>query len=54
MHFLVNGSATDVLGAYKTALERKGWAVTVVSSDGWGGAGGATLHRDPGHYLWRF
>jgi hypothetical protein len=42
MHFLVNGSATDVLGAYKTALERKGWAVTVVSSDGWGGAGGAT------------
>jgi hypothetical protein len=42
MHFLVNGSATDVLGAYKTALEGKGWTVTVVSSDGWGGAGGAT------------
>src|ERR1700756_5156307 len=33
MHFLVNGSATDVLAAYKTALEHKGWAVTVVSSE---------------------
>src|SRR5271163_2887061 len=26
MHFLVNGLATDVLDAYKTALEGKGWA----------------------------
>jgi hypothetical protein len=42
MHFLVNGLATDVLDTYKTALEGKGWAVTVVSSGGWGGAGGAT------------
>jgi hypothetical protein len=42
MHFLVNGSGTDVLDAYKTALEGKGWAVTVVSSGGWGGSGGAT------------
>jgi hypothetical protein len=42
MHFLVNGSATDVLDAYKTALEGKRWAVTVVASGGWGGAGGAT------------
>ena len=42
MHFWVNGSATDVLGEYKTALEHKGWAVTVVSSEGWGGAGSAT------------
>jgi len=41
-HFLVNGSATDVLGAYKTALEQKGWAVTVVSSENWRGAGSAT------------
>jgi hypothetical protein len=31
MHFLVNGSATEVLAAYKTALEHKGWAVTIVS-----------------------
>jgi len=42
LHFLVNGSATDVLNAYKTALEGKGWAVTVVSSGGWGETGGAT------------
>jgi hypothetical protein len=42
MHFLVNGSSTDVLDAYKTALEGKGWAVTVVSAGGWVGAGGAT------------
>jgi hypothetical protein len=42
MHFLVNGSATDVLDAYKTELEGKGWAVTVVSSGGWAGSGGAT------------
>ena len=42
MHFWVNGSATDVLAAYKTALEHQGWAVTVVSSEGWGGAGSAT------------
>lgn len=42
MHFLVNGSATDVVDAYKTALEGEGWAVTVVSSGGWGGSGGAT------------
>ena len=42
MHFLVNGSATGVLDAFKTALEGKGWAVTVVSSGGWAGAGGAT------------
>jgi hypothetical protein len=42
MHFLVNGSPPDVLDAYKTALEGKGWVVTVVSSGGWAGAGGAT------------
>jgi hypothetical protein len=42
MHFLVNGSATDVLDAYKSALEGKRWAVTVVASGGWGGADGAT------------
>jgi hypothetical protein len=49
MHFLVNGSATDVLGAYKTALEGKGWTVTVVSSDGWGGDGGATYTATHGN-----
>ena len=38
LHFLVNGSSTDVMDAYKTALQGKGWAVTVVSSGGWQGA----------------
>jgi hypothetical protein len=42
MHFLVNGSPSDVLDAYKTALEGKGWSVAVVSTGGGGGAGGAT------------
>jgi hypothetical protein len=42
LHFVVNGSSTDVLDAYKTALEAKGWMITVVSSGGWAGAGGAT------------
>jgi hypothetical protein len=42
MHFLVNGSATNVLDAYKSALEAKGWTVTVANSGGWGGYGGAT------------
>ena len=42
-HFLVNGSPTDVMGAYKTALEGKGWAVTVVSKGGGYGGGGGTL-----------
>jgi hypothetical protein len=38
LHFLVNGSPSDVMGAYNTALQGKGWAVTVASSSG----GGAT------------
>ena len=42
MHFLVNGSPTAVLDAYKNALEGAGWTVTVANSGGWGGAGGAT------------
>lgn len=42
LHFLVNGSPTDVMGAYKTALEGQGWSVTVESSGGGGGGGGAT------------
>jgi len=31
MHFLVNGSSRDVLDAYKTALEGKGWTATTGS-----------------------
>jgi len=42
LHFLVNGGGNDVLGAYKTALEGKGWTVTVITSGGWGPSGGAT------------
>ena len=42
VHFLVTGPATSVLNAYKTALQGKGWAVTVVASGGWGETGGAT------------
>ena len=48
LHFLVNGSSTDVMDAYKTALEGKGWTVTVVSSGGWQGAGGATFTATQG------
>jgi hypothetical protein len=35
LHYLVNGGGNDVLGAYKTALEGKGWTVTVITSGGW-------------------
>jgi hypothetical protein len=48
MHFFVNGAPTDVLAAYKTALEGKGWSVTVVSSGGGGGGGGATYTATQG------
>jgi hypothetical protein len=48
LHFVVNGSSTDVLDAYKTALQGKGWVVTVVSSGGWVGAGGATYTATQG------
>lgn len=41
-HFLVSGSPSEVMGAYKTALEGAGWSVTVANSGGGGGAGGAT------------
>ncbi|MGX9790515.1 hypothetical protein [Mycobacterium sp. MMS18-G62] len=42
MYFQVNGSPTDVMSAYKTALEGKGWQVTTVVTSGGGGGGGAT------------
>ncbi len=42
MHFLVNGPATNVMDAYKSALEAKGWTVAIENSGGWGGWGGAT------------
>jgi len=42
MHFLVNGSPTDVMPAYKTSLEGMSWTVTVENSSNGGGGGGAT------------
>lgn len=42
LHFLVNGSPTDVMNAYQPALQGKGWTVTVQRSGGGGGGGGAT------------
>jgi hypothetical protein len=42
LHFLVNGAPADVMNAYKSALEGKGWTVTVERSGGGGGGGGAT------------
>jgi hypothetical protein len=41
-HFLVNGAPTEVMDAYKVALEGSGWAVTVENAGGGGGGGGAT------------
>jgi hypothetical protein len=49
VHFLVNGPATEVLNAYKTALQGKGWAVTVVASGGWGTTGSATYTGTQGN-----
>jgi hypothetical protein len=43
MHYQVNGAPNDVMNAYKSALEGKGWQVTtIVTSAGGGGGGGAT------------
>lgn len=42
MYYQVNGAPTDVMGAYKTALEGKGWQLTTVVTSGGGGGGGAT------------
>jgi hypothetical protein len=48
LHFLVNGSSTGVMDTYKTALQGKGWTVTVVASGGWKGSGGATYTATQG------
>jgi hypothetical protein len=42
MYYQVNGSPSDVMNAYKTALEGKGWQVTTVVTSGGEGGGGAT------------
>jgi hypothetical protein len=41
-HFVVTGAPGDVMTAYKSALEGKGWSLTVTNSGGGGGGGGAT------------
>ncbi|KAA0108865.1 hypothetical protein [Mycolicibacterium sp. P1-5] len=42
LHYQVNGAPQDVLSAYKSALESKGWAVTTIVTSGGAGGGGAT------------
>ncbi|WP_280831548.1 hypothetical protein [Mycolicibacterium frederiksbergense] len=42
LHYQVNGSPNDVMSAYKSALEDKGWAITTIVSSGGDGGGGAT------------
>lgn len=41
-YFQVNGVPNDVMAAFKTALEGKGWEVSTIVSSGGGGGGGAT------------
>jgi hypothetical protein len=47
-HFFVNGAPTDVMNAYKSALEAAGWAVTVVNSGSGGEGSGATYTANHG------
>ena len=43
LHYQVNGAPSDVMAAYKAALEAKAWALTtIVTSGNGGGGGGAT------------
>ncbi|MED5813014.1 hypothetical protein VST63_11645 [Mycolicibacterium sp. 050232] len=42
LHYQVNGSPSDVMTAYKNALQGKGWALTTIISSSGGGGGGAT------------
>lgn len=42
MHYQVNGAPTDVMNAFKSALEGKGWALTTIVTSSGGGGGGAT------------
>ena len=42
LHYQVNGAPTDVMNAFKAALEGKGWALTTIVTSSGGGGGGAT------------
>ena len=45
MHYQVNGTPKDVMTAYKSALESKGWSVTTIVTSG-GGATYTGTHVD--------
>jgi len=49
LHFLVNGSAMDVMGAYKAGIQGKGWSLIVDSSSGNGDGGTATYTASNGN-----
>jgi hypothetical protein len=42
IYFQVNGAPTEVMDAFKAALEGKGWEVSAITSSGGQGGGGAT------------
>ncbi|GAC1395917.1 MAG: hypothetical protein NVS4B6_13490 [Mycobacterium sp.] len=42
LHYQVNGAPTDVMNAFKSALEGKGWALSTIVTSSGGGGGGAT------------
>lgn len=42
LHYQVNGAPNDVMAAYKSALEGKGWALTTIITSSGGGGGGST------------
>lgn len=47
-HFEVNGSPQSVMDSYKSALEGKGWSLSVENAGGGGGGGGATYRGTNG------
>ncbi|HEX5255349.1 MAG TPA: hypothetical protein VFW69_16015 [Mycobacterium sp.] len=54
LHFFVNGSPTDVMSAYKTALLGMKWTLIVDSSSGGAGGGGATYTASNGNVFGAF
>ncbi|WKG01474.1 hypothetical protein [Mycolicibacterium sp. HK-90] len=42
LHYQIDGSPTEVMTTYKSALQNKGWTVTTIISSSGGGGGGAT------------
>ncbi|WP_406815196.1 hypothetical protein [Mycobacterium sp. M23085] len=54
VHFFVNGSPTDVMRAYKTALLSMNWTLIVDSADAGPGGGGATYTARNGNAFGAF